>query len=1014
MGKGVADIFGTRYISTFLTGAVAGGFVGGVLGFLLGRKLGEAEKEKIIWATGHLPAKDGEQLNQTLRPLLESLVNNLNGFELEGLPGKMGALLERDLHQYGLLQINATNADIMGYKRLASPALVSLMPSKFALSETGMFELFHSYFEQREDIDSHNRATALAFVTCLYNICRTLTLFMLLLSEYPGKQAAAALDHCHNTLLAFLKNVENSNLTQNSQWSFGSFFGKQRKTLVGVLPIACTQFRDTLLMLQQEKGIVECGKLIQEHYRVLFTSTLEVLLRLTDSKACQATVSISLEKLGAGILYYNTAEKTGRVALDENEGFNKAIRYVASYWLKHSPAKIPIHKICYQTLFEAMQKSCKAPEQQAYLERLAQITYILLLACKFEQFAAKRQFTCQGYQRNQNGDLIRFRMLSRVILQAVQSQIKNLFTLPELHDHLLACQQPKRLQEMGACSLDGAQFLTRAETQESPIQRVFACQTTVTNAPLFKPMQILVDALAQLDSLQKISLELLADEQTPLPEMSHIRGDEALYGYAIALAYAPDKANVLFPDMHNSLDKLFTQITALVTRINFQIKKSFLTNDTPTLKLDGTSSTVPPACSDVFEAHFLNKTNAPLIVDANGQCQFQKPTLVDYQMLSHTERLLNDLGRGIRKAEHPNSQSILSEVDKLCRNLEDFQKKMRNARTTTVSAIAEELAQSHDENTRLTTQTRALFLQIQELTAQTESSEIKLGEALRNAKNAVEEAREAQNALATMCTNLLDEFEAQLVLIENLKNELQQACLGLKEAAQSDSAALRSGIEQLERKIDEELGRLAERTKGMAASFKTQSQEVQSKFETLRGRLEEQTNELSKLKLQLKDALQKLQILEAESRRLQTQPKHSFLRVSGLQDICTKLEKSAKKLSFFRSSRPIKEDNLLTFIELLLDNKDGLYDAYRKTPHVWQNQKANLLQAYMVNYSRGLRNTSTSRAVFEQILAAFEQNRLEEALSNNEIHYHGHAIMLHNQHGNRSVQYQTKRQALAF
>lgn len=1017
MGDGVAGVFGTGNISSFFTGIAAGSFIGGVFGYLLGRKLGESEKEKIIWATGQLKTEDALSLNNTLRPLLEGLIRNLNDFELEGLPGKIGELLERDLLQYGLLQSNPSDADLMGYKRLASPSLISLMPSKFTLSETGIFELFHSYFDQRQEIKGLNRAAAVAFVTCLYNVCRTLTLCMQLLCEYPGKQAAAAITHCHDALLAFLKNVDNNNdLTGNMKWSLGSLFGKQRKTLVAALPLPCERFRDTLLALQQEKGVVECGKLAQMHYRALFTNSLELLLRLTDIKACQAAVPMTLEKISSGVLYYDTAETDGKVALNESMGVNRAIRYAASYWLKKSPANVPISDMRFQDLRKAMLEHAKEPEQRAWLEELAQITYLCLLASKFEQAASAQQFTRLGYQKNQNGSLIRLRMLSGVLLQAVQPRIHALFALPDLQTRLLTCQQPKALQGMGAYPTEGEQFLERAEAPESPLQRIFGCKTTVTNAPLFKPMQALVKSIEQQESVQKIGLELLTDTPSNLEQtQSTIIGNEALYGYATLLAHAPDKAKRLFPDMHHKLERLFRELDMLVKRIGFNNKPDFI-GATPTLTLDGESQSVSTECALVFKHQFKNDTTDALILGETGQFMLSKPPIIDAALLPRLDILIGQLKRGIDKAvvTHPRAKTILGAIDPIEKEIRDFRQALRDAPDITIGHISEELTQARDENNRLAAETRALSGQIRVLSEQNEASQTQLDKALQSSTLALQEAREAQNALTTMCTKLLEEFEIQLQLIENMKNELQQACSALSDEAAGDSGALRNGIEQLERKIDEELTRLAERTKSMAMNFKTQSAEVQNKFQALSLRLEEQTDELSKLKLQLKDALQKLQILEAQSKRLQMQPKQAFLRINGLQDICKKLEKSAKKLSFFHSSRPVKEDNLLSFVTLLLDNKDLLYSVYQKTPQIWQNQKDALLSSHMVNYSRGLTNTSTSRAVFAQILRAFEQNRLEEALSNEEILYHGQPLHLRNEQDHRFIQYQTKSQALAF
>lgn len=1014
MGDGVAGIFGTKYLSTFLAGAATGGFIGGVLGFLLGRKLGEAEKEKIIWATGHLASQDAEQLNGKLRPLLESLLRNLDSFDLPGLPEKIGVLLEKDMLQYGLLHPNSTRPDIMGYQRLASPSILSLMPEKFALNESGIFELFHSYFEQREEIASHNRATALAFVTCLYNICRMLTLFMLMLSEYPGKQAAAAIEHCHNALLAFLKNVENSNLTSNTQWNLGSLFSKQRKTLVAVLPIPCEQFRDSVLMLQQEKGIVECGKLAEQYYEDLFSNTLELLLRLTDVQARRASVPIKLEKLRSGILYYDTAEKTGRVALDESTGINKAIAQLAITWLSHKSPKTPISRISYAALHKTLSKTVKTPQERTWLDELIQIAYLLMLACKFEQIATKKQYTCHGYERNKNGNLIRLRILCITLLKAVQPRLNNLFTQPELHNMLLACQEPETLEKMGISSPDGAAFLAKAETRDSLIQTLFACPTSISNGPLFNPMQKIVHTIFQLDYLQKTALELLKDETTPIPSVCHIRGYEALYGHNLLRHYDPDNAALLFQGMHHNMEAVMNAVENVVKRLRFEQVES-LFNTTYRLTIDGTAQDYEKSIPIILIVYRMGTCVDFVPIEEKGFFTFQRPVHIDGFFPSRLKGELIRIRDGLREVKHPANQGVLKELAIIISKLESIDHSLVNSRKEVVSAIAEELEQSRNDNRRLDGENRELSHRMQTLGEQVAASQSQLNEALAKSKEALTLSENAQRALTDMCAKLLEEFDIQLQLIDKLKTDLHEACRTLQSDVLDNNLGLINRIEQLESTIDRELGKLATRTLGMSDHFKTQSQAVKDQFEALRGRLAEQTNELSQLKKQLQAALQKIRLMEEQSKRLYAQPKHAFLKLNALDDIRKKIEKSEKKLSFFRSSRPVKEDNLLTFIGLLLDNKEALQTAFRTTPETWDQQKTALLDAHMVNYSRGLSNTSTSRSVFQSVLKAFEQNRLENALADAEIQYHGQAIVLHTQPGGkRFVQYQAKSQMLAF
>ena len=191
---------------------LAGGMIGAGFGYFLSSWRAANEKNKLILQLQHLPQKTAELLNDNYKLILTNTCKQLNVLDNNcKLELKLGDAIGPQFEEFCRIKPHSENEEAWYLNKLHSNVGTQSGETSSGLDiEKIIDEYFESYFGNREDINSENRAAAVVTVTLFHNTSVLLIQLMKSVAHLPGKENEQRLEQFKSIIKDFWRNVTNN------------------------------------------------------------------------------------------------------------------------------------------------------------------------------------------------------------------------------------------------------------------------------------------------------------------------------------------------------------------------------------------------------------------------------------------------------------------------------------------------------------------------------------------------------------------------------------------------------------------------------------------------------------------------------------------------------------------------------------------------------------------------------------------------------------------------------------
>lgn len=1025
----------------------AGGFIlGGLLGSYLHSIKASCDREKFILQLEKMPESEAKFINAHFEPILLNALEQLDQIDEQfHLKLKLGSVLKEQMAPFCSLT-KQENTDCYQVLKIGQGIdTLTRLAGNSSPIERLIDEYFFVYLNiNRKEIHSKNRAMARSTVQIMRNSAYIFAQVLKIIAELPGQENEIRLQRCQEIMQNYFNNIlNNDNLVRNYQKTPLEYLyhaNTQREILAKNEQQQFTDFIDHLVLNQREIDIFQRSTFSLDNFYEMGSLLIELMARLFDKDAAREFTEINSYKIKEGMLRADTHSVLGKFGFDET-GIFKILKPLAECWQNMHTLPGNTDALSYlrnQPIFskeyseevsllssKKMLVDVDKDARKKIAGEILNFSQLFLITYALERNFLHDLKNHGNKGLKQRGEFYSKRALIAFFYKHAQQGLVHFFHnnayVTQLLDLLNNVEWLKNntLPRIG----DTSSYL---EKTEFPDAEMLVQRRTIVKNTLFN------ERISHFELFRKkqnyIQQAFLKDEELIAQEKDHVNlRDNSLYLFNIS----------------HLLDE-------------FGLGGSLLNT------VHDNKVAVEPFLNAVYVTHRHLQQLKALIMQLSGQFVLIE-TLTDYQIaygeqrqsisaemyhfllaqkfaeISWHERPVNlfylEKSRRSLTIEFP-QRSNFSSVQKFYKNMQQLQTNMKKQFSAQNDSILNKFFNDLcDVNAHIfelikninfdDEKVKAIVLANKELRQKNkeQGSVIdKLQKQLLSAHSQLDSTADALNLLkenSNKNLQLIAETEAknkqfyELVLtslqqeVEEIKSFKMSLYKKLEEIRAQvkplQSQFLDKEFASLQQEIEQRTSSFLKRWSHYEEQFAEANETINKNFKELKAQFSAERELIEQLEQQLNEAMQKIQRQQQDLAYIEKDVDRPHVIVHNLKNLLTYLEERFRpRLSFFSSYRPVKTQNLLVFIELLLANKRYLKENLQHfSPEQLEKELDNLLQDNkVVNATRFLQK-SCSATLIRSILKLFLEDRLVPVLQNEGILYHDGAI--HLVHGNQIV-----------
>lgn len=983
---------GSGHIITGGAGLVIGSGVGAFFSSLKAQR----EKNQLLRKLEYLPKDTADILNKNLGMILENTLKQLNDLDQNcKLKLALGDLIAPEITACCYLQPDSEKKEAwFVFKLNAEVGIQNNLASSSVNIEKTIDEYFKTYLKNRDNINTDNRAAAVAVVRLFRNISILLIQLMKAIAHLPGYENEQRLLGFKGIIKDFWANVLNNNslihnINKNIFQQIFSSNESQRKNLALHIESHYLSLINQLIIEQRDISIQQLSQYAFNQLQQLDNYFFEITARLFDQDACQEMTEITTYKLSRGMLRAETHESYKTLGYKPFYEFGigqllKPFAVISENLNQISNKEDSLSFVRYQTLFndkETFEKasnwyqkrvfiSIDTEEQKLINEDIRHISKLLFICQALEKDFCQSagQYGYQGLA--ERGEYEAKRLMIKLFYDEAMSRIKSFFIKHKSVQNLLKNMNDSEwLTKNNILTKSGDKNYLQDTKLQQDEQALIPLKQIISNTMLQERINKLQWQRNQLDYAQAAFLEIeyLKDDKkySQLNKSVHYDNKESKI-YLFNVCQLLQEYNLV-----KNIQKNSEECKSLLEALNVTDKQLKIIHDLKekiskeSIILAGTYSKdhltslqlkaydisykdeTNPIDSQLY--HLLNNRIAKILVwkpvktDSLFDVNSYVKTSVSLQ-LNFPENF--DLYRLIEF--YNNLEQEYKELYGICKKhqtpsaLQQYLEEVRKL-LDVIRGLIEHVTQEEEYQKRLKANNKQLKYenhnQKQELTLLNQKVS-ELVHQLKNTQETLSELSESNKKnLRIVQEAEKNNTEMYILLLGDLQENIKDI-ESLRESLSnkinhiselvSKGSEAAKGLKNLEREVESRTKNILERFQHYEKIFIKANEKTRETFLDLKKQFEQEQNIIGQLKNQLKKVLSELEVHRQKLAHFK--PKQgTMLLVKDFDNLFSALEdRHAPKLNFFKSYRPVKTESLLNFIQILLSNQSALMENFRE------------------------------------------------------------------------------------